>query len=420
MKTLFVIDSSVIGPEYIVKAAKEMNLNVLFLTNLNSQEGDALSQLTSYKFINCNTNSFEELYEIIKTFPKEDIAGVISFLDSKLEICSKLCSALDIKGIDPKIELLKDKAYVNDIIPEFTPLSLSFTTGAIPYSEIKKMLSASQNGLILKPSFAAGAKGISVLEDENDIENIEKLFDKTLPKHLHPDEYVVQEIIDGELVSLEGYVLESKVIPIGVTGRRKTENAESVFIFPYHSIAQKELCKIVQTLVERSGYSRGFFHTEFIVSENQVKLIDCNFGRPGGANITEIIACSYGIEPHSIYRQSMELVLNEKEIIPTAFWGGECKESLGIAYGIPNQDRVLEIKYAENMKSKHTQAQNLGDTVSAMGSSNWSWLGMLSGLKEDVIKDVDSIRVKTLHNGWIKPVYYNMELKEPLDYLEKV
>ncbi|WP_367763188.1 ATP-grasp domain-containing protein [Bacillus toyonensis] len=420
MGTLFVIDSSVIGPEYIVKSGEEMGLDIVFLTNLSRQEGDALSQLTSCNFINCNTESFDELFAIISSFPREEVAGVITFLDSKLEICSKLCHALKIKGVDPTIGLLKDKAYVDSVIPEFTPTSISFNVSSIPYLEIKKMLTHSKHGLILKPSFAAGARGIRLIQQEKEVDQIETLFDPTLSKHLHPDEYVIQEVIKGELISLEGYVLDGRVTPIGITGRRKIKDAESIFIFPYETtVSQSMLTDVVQTLVNKSGYKNGFFHTEFIASEDTAKLIDCNFGRPGGANITEIIACAYDLAPHSIYLQAMELVLNNKERIPSKFWMKKGWESVGIAYGIPTEDKVLEIICGEYMKSKHTRAQNLGDQVSPMGSSNWSWLGMLSGKSEDVFHDIEKIKIRTLNSGWVKPVYYNKGIEGAMEYLEK-
>ena len=409
MKILFVIDSSFIGPEYIINGAKASNLRVIFLTNIYNQGGDAIKEISQGEFIHCNTESFDELFKIISCYEKEEIAGIITFLDSKLDICAELCDQLGVNGLDKSTIALKSKNYVNLTIPEYVPKSISFNIKQIPYEKLKEMFSSVESSLILKPEYTAGGSGVRLLQSEEDINNIENLIDLDLPEHLRPSDIIVQEAIEGELVSIEGYVFEGEVTYIGSTGRRKINNSESGIIFPYDNKIPgnklDEAKKIIRCLVERSNYKNGFFHTEFIISQDNIKLIDGNFGRIGGGNLAEVIAASYKIDAELIYRHAIEILVNKRELISREFWKTkEAVSALGIAYGIDSEERVIEIKLKGELKSKHTQAQHRGYKVAKMGDSNFAWVGLLSGEYNDVLNDINKIDIRT-ESGWKKPIY---------------
>lgn len=414
MKILFVIDSSFIGPEYIINGAKASNLRVIFLTNIYKQGGDAIKEISQGEFIHCNTESFDELFKIISCYEKEEIAGIITFLDSKLDICAELCEKLDVNGLDNSTIALKSKNYVNLTIPEYVPKSISFNIKQIPYKELKEMFLNTESSLILKPEYTAGGSGVRLLQSEEDIDNIENLIDLNLPEHLRPSDIIVQEKIEGELVSIEGYVFKGEVTFIGSTGRRKIDNSESCIIFPYDNKIPKNKLntakEIILCLVERSNYKNGFFHTEFIVSQDNIKLIDGNFGRIGGGNLAEIIAASYKIDAELIYRHAIEVLVNKRELISREFWKtNEKVQALGIAYGIDSEERVIEIKLNGVFKSKHTQAQHRGHKVAKMGDSNFAWVGLLSGEYNDVLNDIKKIDIRT-ESGWKKPIYPKVSL----------
>ncbi len=46
----------------------------------------------------------------------------------------------------------------------------------------------------------------------------------------------------------------------------------------------------------------------------------------------------------------------------------------------------------------------MGQHVKAMGDSNWSWVGLLAGKKEDILMDIKSIRINT-DKGWKNPIF---------------
>ena len=417
MAILYIIESSVIGPAYLRQAAREFGLEVTFLSKVSNQEGDALRQMLAGRVLQCNTEDGDAMAALIREdTDQRDLAGVVTFLDSRLDVCAALCRALTVNGVDQAIGVIKSKAVVNSLIPEYVPRSLHFDAREAPAADLRKMLREARHGLIVKPAFAAGAKGYREVATEAQLLPAEQLVDKQLSPVLKPHDLVVQEKIVGELVSLEGFVTKGIPCFLGATGRRKRGNSESVFIFPYDDrvdpCALTKAKEAVLALVERSGYENGFFHSEFILDGAEAWLIDANFGRPGGANLVEVFSVAYGIDPAALY--ALVLSVNLFGHVPaTIDWNRPLTPSLGIAYGLPQRGCLLGVEGLENPASRHTMAQNLGCEVEAMGESNWAWVGLLAGTQADVLADVARLRLRT-NFGLVAPAWYGVD-----DFLEK-
>jgi hypothetical protein len=219
---------------------------------------------------------------------------------------------------------------------------------------------------------------------------------------------IAQAAAPGELISLEGFVHRGRVTVIGVTGRRKIASTESAFLFPYdHRLSPhaRRLCEeAIEALVTRSKFKNGFFHAEFMVEGRNALLIDCNVGRPGGANIVEILSEAFDTDPVDFYKNFIAIQLGKQPTIPLSRWKNPPKKTLGIAYGLSASSRVLQIDGLGRFRSRHTLAVNFGAKVDRMGSSNWAWVGLLAGEPSQVISELRTIRICT-QGGWQSPCY---------------
>lgn len=416
MAMLYVIESSVIGPAYIRQAAKEFGLEVTYLSKVSNQEGDALRQMLAGRVLQCDTEDVEGMAALIREdTDQRNLAGVVTFLDSRLSVCAELCRILAVNGADPAILAIKSKAVVNGLIPEYVPRSLAFDARNAPAEQLRQMLAESHHGLIAKPAFAAGGKGYKEIATEAELLPATQLVDGQLSPVLKPYELVVQERVVGELVSLEGFVTGGTLHFLGATGRRKRGNSESVFIFPYDDridgAALAKAKEAVLALVERSGYENGFFHTEFIVEGANAWLIDANFGRPGGANLAEVFSASFGVDPSAFYALVLSVNLFG-HALRVETWEKPRLPALGLAYGLPERGRLLAIEGLEGPSSRHTLAQNFGCSVDAMGESNWAWVGLLAGPHASVLADLATLRLRT-NQGLVAPAWYGSD-----DFLE--
>ena len=415
MKRVYFVESSVMGPAAIREAARTLDLQVTFLSKITNQEGDALRQLLSGRLLQCDTENHRTIEALIAMDTQRgDLAGVMTLLDSRLNVVAKVCASLSVGGVDPAVACLKSKANINVLVPEYVPQSIHIDVQADPYSKLADWMDQIEaetkaHGFVVKPSFAAGAKGLRLLPPDADVGDMTQLMDAYLPAMLKPYDLVVQVCMPGELVSLEGFVANGQVTYLGVTGRRKIGHTEALFIFPYdreidpHALARAQ--KAVVALVQRAAFNNGFFHSEFIVCDRDAWLIDANFGRPGGANIAEILSLAYGLTLPDFYRLVIAISLYgavPQDIrnrldrpLPQEIWGA--------AYGLPDHSCLLDIQGLDCLRSRHTLAQNFGAMIDPMGSSNWAWVGLLAGTKDAVVSDLKQLRLHT-SQGLVRPV----------------
>src|SRR5207302_8104328 len=101
---------------------------------------------------------------------------------------------------------------------------------------------------------------------------------------LGDDQYwLLQPGTGGRLVSLEGYADGGEAVFLGFSLRGRSGWTEVSNLYPADdmiSAATRARCRdAVKALVRRSGMTRGYFHSEFLVGGNDAVLIDANMGR---------------------------------------------------------------------------------------------------------------------------------------------
>lgn len=232
MKKIIVIETSDIGALYTARAAQLLGYEALFLTNLNNYQSDTRNQLLECQYIDCDTTSAESLLQTLKNHKVDEIAGVITFLDSRLTIATELAQKLEVKGLDRSILELKDKAYVQKLIPHFSPPTVIFSLNEFPYTEIEQLMARFKK-IIIKPTLTAGALGVHILDCVEDLKEIKtRLSFANLPEFLNNGTWVAQAYLDGPLYSIEGYVRNGSVNILGISDRLKIGKTESQISFP--------------------------------------------------------------------------------------------------------------------------------------------------------------------------------------------
>ena len=101
---------------------------------------------------------------------------------------------------------------------------------------------------------------------------------------LHPDAvrgFLAEELLEGDEVTLEGYVFEGQVTTIGITDSVKYEGTNSFERFEYPSALpperKAELTEVAARVMPALGFDGGFFNVEFFVpSEGPARIIEVN------------------------------------------------------------------------------------------------------------------------------------------------
>jgi biotin carboxylase len=111
--------------------------------------------------------------------------------------------------------------------------------------------------------------------------------------------YVAEELVEGEEVTLEGYVHAGRVAVVGVTDSVKYPGTNSFerFEYPSRLPAERldELGRIVRRLLPALGFDGGFFNVEFFVSDR---------GRPTIIEVNGRIASQFAPLVHALHGRS--------------------------------------------------------------------------------------------------------------------
>ncbi len=411
MKTtpvLLILETSDIGARYTGLAARKLGYEPVFLADLPTYQADPLDQLSEFRCISTSTTHSAVLETIVRDQIDAPIVGVLTFLDSRLRVAAELAARLAVAGPDPTVIRLKGKDAVSALIPEFSPHTFPITPETTLESLVQFLETNESQDWILKPSDAAGAIGLQRLNrNEANLGNIQnRIAASSVAEHLRPEQWVLQEWAKGELFSVEGFVHQGKIEFIGCNGRTKIGNTEASLFFPYEPKLSpgiwEQAQQAVTTLVQRSGFENGYFHTEFIQTSDRPVLIDANIGRLGGGPLGEILAESHSVPVVDVYAHVIAVTLGLDALSP--YLERARREITGICYGIPNEAKIHRVDLGQAHDFSHTRIVGAGELVKPMGENNWSWVGILTGPTETIHSAARSIRIET-SGGWVDACY---------------
>ena len=123
------------------------------------------------------------------------------------------------------------------------------------------------------------------------------------PAHAHG--FLVEELLTGDEVTLEGYVHDGRVTVIGVTDSLKYAGTLSFESFVYPSALPQErldeLADVTARVVPRLGFDGGFFNVEFFVpEEGPAQIIEVN-----GRIASQFAPLVQGVHGRSTLRRSL-------------------------------------------------------------------------------------------------------------------
>ncbi|MFD7430224.1 ATP-grasp domain-containing protein [Streptomyces sp. NPDC059814] len=205
-------------------------------------------------------------------------------------------------------------------------------------------------------------------------------------------EIVVEEFVEGELVSVEACVLQGgEIVNLGITDRNLSG-------FPYfiemgltyfrgHEL-EAELFTMNEKVLKGLGVDFGFIHAEYILAAGGPVLCEVN-GRLTGGIVPQLMELSSGVNP---YLEVIRQALGEEPELPVP---GEVIAG-GHWFGSPVDGEIVSIGF-DRLKGTPGFEEALayakpGRTVSRLSKSNFDWLGHLIYTGKD--RDEASGRVR--------------------------
>jgi biotin carboxylase len=254
--------------------------------------------------VKCDINNLEEIEKYIKsekpdliTSDQSDIStSIVSYLSHKFGLPCNEPSV--IKRFTDKYEIFKFASSIEVRVPK-TKLVKSLEDVLEFNCEFP---------IVIKPVDSTMSRGFSKINCPRDIN--EKLLVHSL-KFSKSKTLIAQEFIDGDMVTLEGVCSGSKHKTLAVSRKRKENYFKSGIVSDVRYPADYEknfLDKIVflnDKYIEESGMRFGLTHSEFIVKNGDIYLIESG-ARGGGAGIaSEIVPWVSGVDSYSIFYKSL-------------------------------------------------------------------------------------------------------------------
>ncbi|MEU2677707.1 ATP-grasp domain-containing protein [Streptomyces sp. NPDC007107] len=233
---------------------------------------------------------------------------------------------------------------------------------------------------VVKPSDGTASLHVLLLRDDQELTDylaeLAKVDDYGRGVTRIP-EIVVEEFVEGELVSVEACVLQGgEIVNLGITDRNLSG-------FPYfiemgltyfrgHPL-QDELFAMNEKVLKGLGVDFGFIHAEYILAEGGPVLCEVN-GRLTGGIVPQLMELSSGV---NAYLEVIRQALGERPELPIP---GDVIAG-GHWFGSPVDGEIVSIGF-DKLQGTPGFVEALayakpGRTVSRLSKSNFDWLGHL-------------------------------------------
>ncbi|OQA97640.1 MAG: Carbamoyl-phosphate synthase large chain [Bacteroidetes bacterium ADurb.Bin217] len=308
---------------------------------------------------------------IIETINKRNLK-IISAICFATEIALRTVAAINthfnLKGINNHdVSIATDKAIQRYLLeknslpcPKYKELQIS--------SDIYNSIIDFGFPCIIKPTDNAGSRGVSLIQNENGLDDIIKECIKNVN---FDSKIIIEEFIPGIEFTVEAFISENSVTILGISEKRKPVNnfTVSIELFYNSPLVEKlreNIEKVITNYLNSCNFSNCITHTEIIYSFNDNKLyvIETTV-RSGGFHIFDKILPF--ITNVDIVKYSIYLNLGTKITLPK-IEKNPC--ILGFYYG--NKGTIKKINILDEIKSLSNIEYNLfvksGDSVSNLDS----------------------------------------------------
>lgn len=251
-----------------------------------------------------------------------------------------------LKCYDPEqVKFFTDKGYMRERWKEFGVAQPQFEV-CTSAEEIAAAVQRIGFPCIVKPCMMWGSRGVSKVNNENDI----AFATQFAMENARGARYIVEEFMSGTEVSIEGLFKDGRAYILAKADKelQQHDNYRVTIQINYEAALPDAILQEIDELVSKAGRAMGFesgaLHAECMVTPEGVKMIEMA-GRPGGGHIFGAIVES--VSGVSMPQALTQILLGE-DIDPSArFHRGACYKFFNAPDGV--FQRVENVSQASNM-----------------------------------------------------------------------
>lgn len=213
--------------------------------------------------------------------------------------------------------------------------------------------------LFVKPNVGVGAASSYALHDDRE-------FDEFF-SHKLPETYIMEEYIEGFIVSYDGICDSHSNVVFGTTDHFLTPIADVVnqkedyyyynapFDLPFFDLDKEAFRKVGRAVVKSFGIKKRFFHIEFFVltkdkpglaKKGEFVALECNM-RPAGGYTPDLIDFANSVSVYDIYADVICFDENRQNMSLPKYYAFASARRDGIAY-LHSEEEILS-SYHDNL-----------------------------------------------------------------------
>lgn len=293
MKKIMILGASILQLPAILKA-KDMGFQVVAVDMDKNAVGFKHADIS----LEISTIDTPKIIEMAKKYRIDGIMTLAS--DMPMRSVAKVAEKLNLVGINEDIAFkatnkvaMRECLNKNNVpIPKFFKVR--------DYMEYMKVLNEFKREIIVKPSDNSGSRGVVLLKDLNNKEEIRSAFEYSM-ENSRSGEVVVEDYMKGFEVSVESVSINGEIHVISITDKLTTGGPN--FVEMGHSQPSQlpndikdNIKNLAIDAIRAIGIDNGPSHTEIIITEEGPKIVEIG-ARLGGDNITShLVPLSTGID----------------------------------------------------------------------------------------------------------------------------
>jgi biotin carboxylase len=306
-------------------------------------------------FILASTRNAEETLHSIKSYCKEygNIDGVMTIANDVPYTVAIVASYFNLKGhsVDSALlahdKLLMKEAFRSNGVPcpDFWRIST--------LDELKILVEREKiNKFVIKPVDGRGARGVLLLNKEDDLdwafkESVNWSDEKIL---------IVERFISGMQISSESFLLSGKAYTPALAERNYSRIDEfSPYIIedggtipaPVDDSMIKKIDKLIEDGAKSMGVIEGIVKGDIVIDENgEPQIIELALRLSGGWFASNQVIATSGVDlVHLVMKQALGLHVTKEMLTP------KFEKSTSVRYWFPKSGKIISIKGEEEIKN---------------------------------------------------------------------
>jgi len=279
-----------------IQYALDNGYYVITCDNVPENPGHQLA----HKAYNISTIDFANILNVAQ---QEGIDGIITFgSDVSAPTAAYVAGKMNLPGNSLEtIQLLTNKEKFRSFLNSTGLQILQFK--AFDYSEkklIEEYLTSIDLPVVIKPVDSAGSKGVSILVDKSQMDSqVNYAYENSISKRVVIEKYIQKM---GKQVCGDGFVLNGELVSIEFGDGHFYDDGEHLApyaeTFPGTHTPEclAKVCKKLQDIISKSGFQRGPFNFDVLITKNGEPFVIEIGPRSGGNFIPRAIFLNTGVD----------------------------------------------------------------------------------------------------------------------------